>query len=437
MVVRVSDTEQHGEGRSMYTTYKVVVENESKEGSVRRRYSDFQWLYGRLHTERPGAFVPIIQHQRAVQKSTRFSEELIEGRKVQLEQFLQRVTIHPELHDAPSLATFLFSSDELFEEAKKNSDQLDRFAGGAAAIEAAEDAASGKTTSWKERMKLKLQKTVTAISGTELEKTADEPEFSAMAEYVHDLDILVRALAKHASSLTKSTEDTANNLAEVGQIFEALSQAPSHQGHPVHTLLERLAQAAADVSSIWFERIDKEDIAFDAPMKDLTRAVQSAHRAIQSRNNVRLTYTTWQTKVKNRKNTLDKLRGRPGTPQEKTAKAVDDLKDAESSAAAAKTQLDEVSKRIRREIKRFRAHIETSIRSTMLEYTRIQIDSAKMLENEWDKLVPDIATDGQVEDLNQSFEPEMKVEAKQEESANDTEETTSSPPAAQASLQAV
>eukprot|EP00957_Ditylum_brightwellii_P058466 4433682-Ditylum_brightwellii.AAC.1 len=77
---------------------------------------------------------------------------------------------------------------KLFEKSKKDIIQLDCFEG----LKVTEG--TGNKMTWREHMKLQLQKTVTVLSSTELEKTADKLEF--------ELDILVCALAKHASSLT-------------------------------------------------------------------------------------------------------------------------------------------------------------------------------------------------------------------------------------------
>jgi len=47
------------------------------------------------------------------------SEELIEERRVNIESFLRRVQVHPELEGAPSLAAFFSPDAEVFEAAKK------------------------------------------------------------------------------------------------------------------------------------------------------------------------------------------------------------------------------------------------------------------------------------------------------------------------------
>eukprot|EP00978_Attheya_sp_CCMP212_P029228 scaffold103334_cov48-Attheya_sp.AAC.1 len=56
--------------------------------AVLRRYSDFLWLYERMHRERAGAVVPPLPEKQAV---ARFSAAFVEDRRIHLEQFLRRV----------------------------------------------------------------------------------------------------------------------------------------------------------------------------------------------------------------------------------------------------------------------------------------------------------------------------------------------------------
>ena len=119
----VTDPQLVGEGRNAHTFYRIDVRpNQYADtiASVRRRYSDFRWLFNRLHEERPGAIIPIIPHIKAFQLDKRLGEELIEERRVQCEKFLRRVQIHPELEGAPSISAFFSPDAEVFEQAKKD-----------------------------------------------------------------------------------------------------------------------------------------------------------------------------------------------------------------------------------------------------------------------------------------------------------------------------
>src|SRR5687768_11584402 len=85
--------------------------------AVLRRYSDFLWLYEKLHQERAGAIVPPIPE---IQPMGRSSPSFVEDRRKQLERFLRRVAVHPELMDSPSLDLFLRADDVTFHAAKSS-----------------------------------------------------------------------------------------------------------------------------------------------------------------------------------------------------------------------------------------------------------------------------------------------------------------------------
>ena len=106
----VSDPVIHADGINKYTSYRVdcrppntygipddpnnnhgnnnnndgsrphdmFLQNNQEYSSVLRRYSDFLWLYERLHKERAGSIVPYLPEKQAVGK---FSPEFVEERR--------------------------------------------------------------------------------------------------------------------------------------------------------------------------------------------------------------------------------------------------------------------------------------------------------------------------------------------------------------------
>ena len=85
--------------------------------AVLRRYSDVLWLHDRLMEERAGAIVPPLPDKQPV---GRFSPAFVEARRRELERFLRRVAIHPELQDCVCLNTFLRADDVTFQAAKNS-----------------------------------------------------------------------------------------------------------------------------------------------------------------------------------------------------------------------------------------------------------------------------------------------------------------------------
>ena len=83
--------------------------------AVLRRYSDFLWLYEKLQMERAGAIVPQLPEKQPV---GRFNPAFVEIRRRELERFLRRVAVHPELQGCASFDAFLRADDVTFQAAK-------------------------------------------------------------------------------------------------------------------------------------------------------------------------------------------------------------------------------------------------------------------------------------------------------------------------------
>ncbi|CAF0841896.1 unnamed protein product [Adineta steineri] len=117
--IDVVNPETHGFGNKRYTDYEIRMKTNLpvfrlKEASVRRRYSDFEWL--RRELERDSKIVvpplPGKAWQRQVPGFLRrddgiFEDDFIEERRKGLEQFVNKVAGHPLAQNERSLHVFL------------------------------------------------------------------------------------------------------------------------------------------------------------------------------------------------------------------------------------------------------------------------------------------------------------------------------------------
>jgi len=212
---QVTDPQELGEGRAKHTYYRIDVRPPGAYSdpisSIRRRYSDFQWLFSRLHTEKPGAIIPIIPHTAAMQSAKRFSEELVEERRGHLERFLRKVQVHPELEGAPSLSCFFSADAEVFEAAKKENP-----------VDPNADETMGETERLTEKVKHFFVKTTVkakVMRGAELEETSDGRQIEEIEEYLNTVSVHVKSLSKTTLALVKASEDTSTNMHELGQVM--------------------------------------------------------------------------------------------------------------------------------------------------------------------------------------------------------------------------
>ncbi|CAF3437564.1 unnamed protein product [Rotaria sp. Silwood1] len=117
--IEVLNPETHGFGNKRYTDYEIRMKTNLpvfhlKECSVRRRYSDFEWL--RKELERDSKIVvpslPSKAWKRQVPAFLRrddgiFEDDFIDERRKGLEQFINKVAGHPLAQNERSLHVFL------------------------------------------------------------------------------------------------------------------------------------------------------------------------------------------------------------------------------------------------------------------------------------------------------------------------------------------
>ncbi|KAI9039960.1 sorting nexin-4 [Aspergillus affinis] len=104
--------------KDAYISYLVTTHTDFKsfqkpEFTVRRRFTDFFFLYKTLYREYPACAVPPLpdKHKMEYVRGDRFGPEFTTRRAWSLHRFLKRLTLHPVLRRAPLLAVFLESPD--------------------------------------------------------------------------------------------------------------------------------------------------------------------------------------------------------------------------------------------------------------------------------------------------------------------------------------
>jgi len=115
--IDISDPQTHGVAKKRYTDYEVRMKTnlpvfKMKESSVRRRYSDFEWLRNELERDSKIVVPPLPGKALKRQLPFRsddgiFDDEFIEDRRKGLEQFVNKVAGHPLAQNEKGLHMFL------------------------------------------------------------------------------------------------------------------------------------------------------------------------------------------------------------------------------------------------------------------------------------------------------------------------------------------
>ncbi|CAF0875994.1 unnamed protein product [Brachionus calyciflorus] len=116
ILIEISDPQNHGVGTKKYTDYLVKTKTtlpifSSKEFSVRRRFSDFEFLKNKLEQnlkiKPPHLPDKAWKRQIPFMKETLFDEAFLEDRRKALDQFINNVSEHPLVQTEKLWVSFL------------------------------------------------------------------------------------------------------------------------------------------------------------------------------------------------------------------------------------------------------------------------------------------------------------------------------------------
>jgi len=394
--ITVSDPVQHSERVSnKYTSYRVDVRPTNSDidmtttqvfSAVLRRYSDFLWLYEKLQMERAGTIVPPFPEKQPV---GRFNPGFVEIRRRELERFLRRAAVHPELQGCSSLDAFLQADDITFQAAKNrqttNSMTMQQSGMMAMANNMMMSPQPQSSPTKKEGFKRWFAETKTSISG-DLVKSPDDELFEEVQRYIYGLDTQMKNVSTQASGLVRKGKEMSNGLFEFGLAFNLLGQS---EADALGDALCKLGETADRLSVLSAEHSDQEGAQFEDPLVDMIKMIHAVKLALHKRHEKRLTYSTCLQEVESKNTQLSKMRAQIG--MEAKAYGLEmSLRRAQENAEMARDDFATVSQRVLREVDRFKRETTEDMRLTVLEYIRMQVEYNKRMEQIWANLIPQL-----------------------------------------------
>ncbi|KAL7446230.1 hypothetical protein ACHAXM_010333 [Skeletonema potamos] len=435
--ITVSDPVIHADGMNKYTSYRVdcrppplnnnnnntseetedlfLQNNQGQYSSVLRRYSDFLWLYERLHKERAGSIVPPLPEKQAV---SRFSPEFVEERRVALERFLRRVILHPELMDCMALFTFLRADDVTFQHAKNVSKSVDKktnnnnnnnsnsFGGGGESTFGGDMSTSGfmgrdgsSSLSGAGAFNLTPQKTAgikkwfseakTTLSN-DLVSSPDDDLFDEIERYIESLSIQMKRVSHQASGLVRKSKEIANGLFEFGLAFHQLGQS---EGEILGKKLQIVGSTADLLSGLSAQHADAELKKLEEPFKDYLKTIHAVKLALGRRHDKRVSYTALLHEIQTREVNLHRLRMSPGREGQAYSTEMS-IQRYQAAAEAAREDYAECSQRVLREVDRFKREKAEEMKMVVLEFIMLEIELNRSMEKIWGELVPKLEEGG-------------------------------------------
>jgi len=189
----VSKPEKIGEGMNAYVIYNITTKD--KVGvtlTTSRRYSDFDWLHDILKMEYKHLIIPPLPEKAIFD---RFSPEFVEYRRKELERFLKRTLVNPELSQAAALRTFLTANEADMELERSKPKEL----------------LPPVNTPKKEEKSFFATFTATlasAVTGPSVELKEEDPFFVAQKVYLTNLDQQLQVLVARSDENTKKKKNS-------------------------------------------------------------------------------------------------------------------------------------------------------------------------------------------------------------------------------------
>jgi len=404
VVITVSDPQlEQADTRYSFTSYLVST----KEGnSVRRRYSDFQWLYHRLQTELPGAIIPIIPHTRTIMSSKKFNIDFIEDRRRDLEDFLLAIAEHETICRAPSMTPFMLDPLGLdFDEGKKRVEQT--VPTDSDVIKWAEedtqteigDSCSSTSRSQPSTATATARKTITnffakirlSAGNQELMTTKDESHIIALHDYVAEIRAHTNVLTKASDALVKVTLNSADANHEIGIPIglwkTTYTQKNLKQDEDVKGMMAGICHFSDEMSLLLRKKHKEEELLFGHKIHKLANAVSAFDIALKQRKNCQLEFTRTHNGLIEKNAALEKAQQNL-KPPEVTDKLNSERAELESSIEFERKRFNEVTQRLLKDAENNKPKLLQMLQSAFLEYTKVQISFTGQLDEAYQRLMP-------------------------------------------------
>ena len=360
----------------------IVVPANIPSSTVSRRYSDFLWLYDRLHADRPGSVVPVLPEKQPV---GRFSPTFVEERRFHLERFLRRVAVHPELQDCSCFDTFLTAHDSVFQMAKQSKVPVRSMAGSTANGSFMQQPFGQPSAGNNEGIKRWFAEKKTSLAG-DLVRSPDDDLFDEIHRYINSLDTQMRTVSQQASGLVRKGKEIANGLFEFGLAFNLLGQS---EADALGGALLSMGLTADKLSVLAAEQAEREMAQFEEPLQDYIKTIHAVKLALQRRHEKRVTYSTCLADTESKQQQFYKLRSQIGS-EAKAYTLELTTRQAQEAADIARDDFCACSQRVLREVDRFKREKAESMRRTVLDYINLQVEYNKRMEEIWAALIPEL-----------------------------------------------
>ena len=316
---------------------------------------------------------------------------------------------HPELNDSPSLHIFLTADYNVWEITKKQgllptTDVPKDLQLGEDTVEVSSDAnlSNGPTTptqkasfriaSWVGK---KVTQTRMAMGGIQLESTPDDDIFIDLHSYANNIDKNIKILAKDTTLLVAASKTQAEKMEQMAAAFSEMGEYKLDNEVIVRTssatMFTKLGHNWNNLSKLTNFAYMSGQVKLDEPIQDLARDVQALQKAISQRKNALMEYSRKALQGKTKMGQLDKLRENAGGNPERIAALEAEVRVLKEDGAELWKVVDTISKRLQRDVERFKIHFHQTMRTTLETYHKVQVEYSQKYIQGWGDVLPFLA----------------------------------------------
>ncbi|KAI5366212.1 putative BAR domain, PX domain superfamily protein [Septoria linicola] len=273
LVCVVGNPQKEGEGtQTVYVSYQVTTDTDFQSYQrshtiVRRRFTDFVFLYRTLAKEYPQCAVPPLpdKHNMSYVRGDRFGPDFTARRAYSLNRFLKRLTMHPVLRRATLLTLFLESSDwNATMKSRPNRGMSGSDGGGGGVLE-----------SWTDSF---------LNAFTKPHKT--DRKFQEVNERASKLDDDLKTVSKTVARVAKREGDLENDYRDLAEQFQKL--AALEPG--VNDELTKFATSVNSTSEGWQGLKEFTDQDYLGSLKDMEAYILSVKALLKTREQKQLDF---------------------------------------------------------------------------------------------------------------------------------------------------
>ncbi|XP_077598052.1 sorting nexin-2 [Stigmatopora nigra] len=375
IVISVSDPEKVGDGINAYMAYKVNTKVSPPsplfrlpEFSVRRRFSDFLGLHGKLASKymHVGYVVPPAPEKSIVGMTKvkvgmedQSSNEFVEKRRSALERFLTRTVKHPILLKDPDLVHFLETSE------------LPR------AINTQAMSGAGIL-----RM---VNKAADAVNKMTIKMNESDTWFEEKQQHFENLDLQLRKLHTSIDSLVCHRKELSLYGAQFAKSAAMLGNSEDHTA--LSRALSQLAEVEEKVEQQYQQQANADFFFLSELLGDYVRLLAAIKGVFEQRVK---SWQKWQdTQLLLNKKREAEVKLQLSNRSDKAQQAKDVIKELENKVLQCECEFEQISQVIRREVSRFEKERVNDFKSIITKYLEALAVTQQQLIKYWEAFLPE------------------------------------------------